>query len=303
MSEESNKSNQQTYTDTANVIFSAAYSAGHSPCVGPDGQMMFQFGREAVPVSRSAKRVKVKVRKMNATSGPNSSGSSPSVGHRLSLANRLAARLDVNGSLEYTLTWKRSAIECHETSRGTMSSTTFRLRASARRTSDSGCSGWPTPQAHDVTAGKTATQIAAMRAKGHGVSNLTEVGNLTGWPSPTAQDHNRGGLPPRPHDTGIPLTQMVALTGWATPTAVNHRSPKSNQHGKNSRPLQEQAGTTTESSSVETSTSKADQSTGGLVLNGAMSRWLMGFPESWDRLSPGWNKWEFVQRELTAWDG
>lgn len=33
----------------------------------------------------------------------------------------------------------------------------------------------PTPQAHDAQGGKTPEQIAAMRAKGHGVSNLNET--------------------------------------------------------------------------------------------------------------------------------
>ena len=33
----------------------------------------------------------------------------------------------------------------------------------------------PTPPAHDAQKGKTATQVAAMRAKGHGVWNLNEV--------------------------------------------------------------------------------------------------------------------------------
>lgn len=33
----------------------------------------------------------------------------------------------------------------------------------------------PTPQAHDAQKGKTAEQVAAMRARGHGVSNLNEL--------------------------------------------------------------------------------------------------------------------------------
>lgn len=33
----------------------------------------------------------------------------------------------------------------------------------------------PTPQAHDAVKGKTSAQVAAMRAKGHGVANLNEL--------------------------------------------------------------------------------------------------------------------------------
>ena len=46
-------------------------------------------------------------------------------------------------------------------------------------------------------------------------------GSPSGWVSPTAQDGARGSLPPRPHDTGIPLSQQVALTGWPTPNVPN----------------------------------------------------------------------------------
>ncbi len=42
---------------------------------------------------------------------------------------------------------------------------------------------WPTPQAHDAQGPKTPEQIAAMRAKGHGVKNLNE---MVTWPTPSA---------------------------------------------------------------------------------------------------------------------
>jgi hypothetical protein len=41
---------------------------------------------------------------------------------------------------------------------------------------------------------------------------------IAGWCSPMAQDHSRGSLPPRPHDTGVPLSQQaVMVAGWQTP--------------------------------------------------------------------------------------
>jgi hypothetical protein len=34
------------------------------------------------------------------------------------------------------------------------------------------------------------------------------------------------------------------------------------------------------------------------VLDAAFSRWLMGFPQAWDSLSPGFDKWELMQQVL-----
>jgi len=49
----------------------------------------------------------------------------------------------------------------------------------------------PTPQAHDAVKGKTAAQVAAMRARGHGVANLNEmVENLL--PTPAVNDMGEG---------------------------------------------------------------------------------------------------------------
>jgi len=55
----------------------------------------------------------------------------------------------------------------------------------------SGGSLVPTPQAHDAVKGKTAAQVAAMRARGHGVANLNEmVENLL--PTPAVNDMGDG---------------------------------------------------------------------------------------------------------------
>jgi hypothetical protein len=48
---------------------------------------------------------------------------------------------------------------------------------------------WATPQAHDAQGPKTPEQIAAMRAKGHGVKNLNEQAC---WGTTTARDHKSG---------------------------------------------------------------------------------------------------------------
>jgi len=252
-----------THLDSATSSLESV--AGHSPCDGQDGRKIILSGPGVVPARHSHRRLlrspsqstesddangaeaesldlsTGRIPSSNGsgasgvdgtildTSGLNSCDSSRYAGRRLSLASRLAVRLAANGTPEYTLIWKRSAIESLVTSRGIMNFTTCRLRASARRTSDSGYSGWV---------------------------------------SPTARDHSRGVRPPRPQDTGVPLSQQVGMI--------------------------------VESSPAETSTSKGETNSAvSPALNPAFSRWLMGYPASWDRLSPSWDKWDFAQQELT----
>lgn len=120
---------------------------------------------------------------------------------------------------------------------------------------------------------------------------------LTGWPTPNAM---AGGSTSRSGDRKDELLTgglVQGLTGWVSPTAVNYRSLKSNQHGKNARPLQEQAGTTTPSSTAETASPAASP-----TLNPAFSRWLMAFPETWDAASPNWLEWSRVQELIASAD-
>ena len=298
MADQLPKFNQKTLPGFGESICLGGSQGGIMPSTSPDGETL-QSGPAHALVSRSAKRGSEKAPPTNATSGPSSSDSSPSADLQRSLENRLRARLDVNGSPEYVLTWKHWDM--------LSGPPICALRGRARRTSDSGCSGWPTPRCGDTAQesieAKTARNKrlrAAGYTKGCGSPSLATTATLTGWPTPdTMQSQSghgtRGGKPGNGSQSGASLASIAKLTGWATPTAVNHRSPKSNQHGKNSRPLQEQAGTT---SIAETAKLVASP-----TLNPAFSRWLMGFPENWDRHSPGWDKWVFVQQELTEWDG
>jgi hypothetical protein len=237
------------------------------------------------------------------------------------LGRILQKRLSQYGSMEYERTWSQ---------RVTPSGHVYWvLTASARRISDNGYSGWPSPSAKEP-GGTPEQHLARKRAcveRGiqmgcNAVTHLSLAVQLAGWVSPTARDHSRGVSPPRPTDTGIPLSQQVAgltgwstpraeerqqhnsrdkgaalsnqalgLTGWATPTAVNWRSI---QHGKNARPLQEQAGLITCSSPAGTG------SCAGSVLNPAFSRWLQGYPATWDECSPHWQEWSRLQDAIAS---
>lgn len=76
----------------------------------------------------------------------------------------------------------------------------------ARLEADVHLTGWPTPKAS--TAGP---DYAIYDRMGTGSPSPATVATFAGWPTPTAIDANRGSLPPRPHDTGVPLTQRVQM--------------------------------------------------------------------------------------------
>ncbi len=135
--------------------------------------------------------------------------------------------LDVNGSMEYALTWKH----------WTMSSgpPICALRASARRTSDSGCSGWPTARQTDGEKNVRSLEgaLREIERKG-GPQDLCQAAMLTGWPTPDAQAMNVGADPVRHMErlakikakgingNGAALTLGMAanLAGWPTPNAI-----------------------------------------------------------------------------------
>ena len=151
------------------------------------------------------------------------------------------------------------------------------LRASGRRISGNDCSGWPTPCQQDGPKGgpsqgvdrlPAAAQMAGWptpnaipetrgglqgnpakalerRSQGHAL-NLDDAACLSGWVSPPAQDGSRGVLPPRPQDTGIPLSQQVSGLKQSPSSALTENAA-------------------------------------AYRLNPRFSLWLMGFPIVWAR--------------------
>lgn len=108
-----------------------------------------------------------------------------------------------HGSLEYELTWKSWPM----VSGPPISA----LRASGRRTSDNGYTGWPTTTTADSRGSRTAGY------NGNKFMTLTDAWNLAGWPTPMAGSPGTENYNPAGNTDSSRKT--VALVGWATPAA------------------------------------------------------------------------------------
>jgi hypothetical protein len=209
------KSLHKTSKSAASATSSPELAGGPSLYDSPDGLSLFPCGPEVVPVSRSRRRANGKAKATSDTCGLSFSGSSASAALQLSLASRLQALMGCDGSMEYSLIWKERATPAGRR--------ICALRASARRTSASDCSGWPTPKTteHQTTFGR-------------GNLSLNGVAMLSGWPTPQTHDTQEQGQGRPLTLTGriqchngdsrsLDLLGVAQLAGWATPTVTDVR--------------------------------------------------------------------------------
>ena len=192
----------------------------------------------------------------NGTSGLTFSVSSATAFLQSSLESRLRQRMDVNGSLEYALTWKDWDMESGPP--------ICALRARARRISGSGFGGWPSPRESDSDKSVRSDQgaLKELERKG-GPQDLDCAAHLAGWPTPDANAMNDGEsleswkaratkLKEKTwlkadgttrygngNGAGMPLQIAAQLAGWPKASARDWKNGQSNQHGKNARPLNE----------------------------------------------------------------
>jgi len=110
------------------------------------------------------------------------------------------------GSLLYALTWKHWDLPSGPQ--------ICALRASARRTSGNGCTGWPTATSNDATGSKY--QYAGAD---HDKMTLKLCGavDLVGWQTPRARG-DAGGNRAQAGDVRN-LEDQVQLAGWTTPSS------------------------------------------------------------------------------------
>jgi len=194
----------------------------------------------------------------------------------------LEANLSGPGSMIYQTVWKP-----HTTPLGRQ---IYRLRASARRTSDSEHSlvrsGWMTPMAADTIERKSVGYIERRKNLKFPITTAMEaVWQLSGWPTPMAGTPAQNGNNEAGNNDSSRKT--VALSGWPTPTTRDHKDGKECLNVPLNALLgrvtwltaNPQAARITADGTMLTGCSAGMESGG--QLNPAFSGWLMGFPEAW----------------------
>lgn len=271
-------SQQMILPGLPSAISLRASGHGHTPCAAQDGRMTAPSGQDPVPASLSARQAKERGLLTSGTCGPRSSILSASAGLSQSLASRLQAVTVLHGSTLYRLTWKERATPAGRWIPA--------LRASVPRTSDNGCTGWPTPRS--VAAGP---DFAITMRKNSGGMSLQTTAQLAGWPTPRSVESGHGtGNPTRAFNRKARIEDTVFLAGWVTPSARDWKDTPGmateRPDGRNrTDQLPRQAITAypcrlTVSGEMLTG-SCAGMESGG-QLNPGLSRWLMGLPPEWD---------------------
>ena len=192
--------------DTCSVISLPESLGGPLPLPLPDGRWIDPCGLAAVLASLSPRQVSDMGLQISGICGRRSTTTSASACLQRSLASRLQAKLDVNGSIEYRLTWKQWPMPHAQP--------ICALRASERRTGDNVYSGWPTCTVNDSRGGRNRTSRRSNpNSKHHDGLTLVDAALLAGWSTPRA---NKWGSPDSHGNTG-----MWSIVGTVDGAALN----------------------------------------------------------------------------------
>jgi hypothetical protein len=199
--------------DSSEYIVLPGSPAGSLPSSLPDGEMN-RSGPDLAPANPSPSLVGGRGSKMSGIYGPTSIGSSVPPGPLSSWESKLRRNLGTIGSTEWPLIWKRKA-----TKQGRSIS---RLRVSTPRTSETGCTGWRSPNVREKGGGAYSDPAKALArlTSGHQINLEDEALAIAGWSTPRATDGEKGGPNMSFGAGGTPLpAQASQLAGWVTPDA------------------------------------------------------------------------------------
>lgn len=264
--------------DTSASTSSPASPAGTSPSTSPAGERDL-FGQAVPRANPSAPPAKARRPMTNVTCGLRGHLSSPSADLQSFLVNRLKRQLDGAGSILFSMSWKRRATPAHRPF--------SQLAASARPTSDTAHSGWPTPCAEPASGSQRHAQRVSL---GVSITDLQMAAKLAAWPTTTREDARNSAR----HgymiegNTGTTLLDAARMAAWSTPQARDGKGSRTGDElytDRNGRPLNEQVAMLVPSTGERASGSRAEMAKLG-QLNPAHSRWLMGFPAAWDDCAP-----------------
>ena len=268
-------SQQMILPGLPSAISLRASGHGHTPCAAQDGRMTAPSGQDPVPASLSARQAKEKGLLTSGTCGPPSSVSSASAALTSFLASRLQALTALHGSTLYRLTWKQRTTPAGRSIPA--------LRASVPRTSDKGCTGWPTPTGNSYTGAGSGNREGGL--------NLQTAVELSGWPTPrSAEAGHSTGNPARAFNSKSRLEDIVFLTGWVAPSARDLKDTPGMAtkmpDGRNRTDQLPRQATTAYPCRLTVSGEMLTGSCAGMEsggqLNPGLSRWLMGLPPEWD---------------------
>ena len=207
---------QMILRDTPSATSSQESVSGATHCEAQAGQMIDLFGRVVVLASPSASPATAKEQTTSATSGPHGSNLFSSADLTLSLANKLKAQLNTDGSILFNMTWREKV-----TASGLSVSL---LRASVRRISDTDCTSWRSPQRSDGEGG-----VMEIRPGTAGKYKLRDEAHLASWPTTSTRDHKGGYVGGRMRDGKIStdtLDVTAQLASGPTPTGSIAKTAK-----------------------------------------------------------------------------
>jgi hypothetical protein len=211
---------------TRKPISSQESESGATLLEEPDGQIRLPYGQGVAHAKVSVQAGSGEALEISVISGPHGSGSFESAALSQSLVNRLRQKTDSLGSTLFRLTWK---VRVTPSGRRI-----FALRASGRRTSDSDCTSWPTPDTNPE-----APNTGLNRGKNWGghrrrltVCGLGNAAQLVAWQTPSVADGEGGHLSRSGNRRDEPLLPGQAkLAAWLTPQAGSPATDEYNEAG------------------------------------------------------------------------